>query len=57
MGAAYFLPGERYFSGREVIALKKNKAINKENVYDPMGSYTGLPRDPFERPVQDADDL
>lgn len=24
---------------------------------DPMGSYTGLPIDPFEQPVQDADDL
>ena len=26
-------------------------------IYDPMGSYTGLPKDPFDRPVQDADDL
>ena len=26
-------------------------------VPDPMGSYTGLPKDPFDRPVQDADDL
>lgn len=24
---------------------------------DPMGSYTGRPIDPFEQPVQDADDL
>lgn len=24
---------------------------------DPMGSYTGLTRDPYEKPVQDADDL
>jgi hypothetical protein len=24
---------------------------------DPLGSYTGLPEDPFEKPVQDADDL
>ncbi len=24
---------------------------------DPMGSYTGVPEDPFEEPVQDADDL
>lgn len=24
---------------------------------DPMGSYTGLPEDPLETPVQDADDL
>ena len=26
-------------------------------VADPFGSYTGLVRDPFESPVQDADDL
>ena len=24
---------------------------------DPMGSYTGVPLDPFDDPVQDADDL
>ena len=24
---------------------------------DPMGSYTGIPLDPLEQPVQDADDL
>ena len=24
---------------------------------DPQGSYTGVPRDPEEKPVQDADDL
>jgi hypothetical protein len=24
---------------------------------DPMGSYTGVPADPLEQPVQDADDL
>ena len=24
---------------------------------DPMGSYTGVPADPMEQPVQDADDL
>lgn len=26
-------------------------------IADPMGSYTGIPEDPFEIPVQDADDL
>ena len=26
-------------------------------VTDPNGSYTGRPKDPYERPVQDADDL
>ena len=24
---------------------------------DPLGSYTGRPADPYEKPVQDADDL
>ncbi len=24
---------------------------------DPLGSYTGRPADPMDRPVQDADDL
>ncbi len=24
---------------------------------DPMGSYTGRAKDPYEKPVQDADDL
>ena len=24
---------------------------------DPMGSYTGKPKKPYELPVQDADDL
>ena len=24
---------------------------------DPQGSYTGVPEDPTEKPVQDADDL
>lgn len=24
---------------------------------DPQGSYTGVPQDPKEKPVQDADDL
>ena len=26
-------------------------------VTDPNGSYTGRPKDPEERPIQDADDL
>ena len=26
-------------------------------VADPFGSYTGVPEDPKEKPVQDADDL
>jgi len=30
----------------------------EENIVtDPFGSYTGLTKDPYEKPVQDADDL
>lgn len=32
--------------------MKKEKII-----IDPDGSYTGRPRDPHEKPIQDADDL
>lgn len=28
-----------------------------DSVFDPLGSYTGQPEDPYEVPVQDADDL
>lgn len=30
---------------------------NSSIVTDPFGSYTGTPENPYERPVQDADDL
>ena len=29
----------------------------KKNPTDPLGSYTGMPWDEWEEPVQDADDL
>ena len=32
--------------------MKKDKIVT-----DPNGSYTGRPKDPGEKPVQDADDL
>ena len=31
--------------------------IVRRPLLDPMGSYTGIPADPLEKPVQDADDL
>lgn len=32
--------------------------MKKERIEtDPNGSYTGRPKDPYEKPVQDADDL
>ena len=40
---------------------KKDISIEKgplgRNFMDPLGSYTGVPADPLEQPVQDADDL
>ena len=50
---------------REDYALRKEKIIPKPNVEnsiseintDPLGSWTGTPDDPFDMPVQDADDL
>ncbi len=34
--------------------LKNGSDMHSE---DPLGSYTGVPEDRHERPVQDADDL
>jgi len=31
--------------------------IMHNSVTDPLGMYTGNPEDPYEVPVQDADDL
>jgi hypothetical protein len=36
------------------IPIKNDPALI---VTDPEGSYTGRPMDPYEKPVQDADDL
>lgn len=43
---------------------KDNKNRNVADIYygcpisvDPNGSYTGRPKDPQDKPVQDADDL
>lgn len=37
--------------------MKKGDFIDKKIETDPLGSYTGRPRDKNENPVQDADDL
>lgn len=46
------------------VVFMQNKIMKKKkrkNLYqsknDPLGAYTGTPADPFEKPVQDADDL
>jgi len=45
---------------------KKNRKSKKENAEDfsmksaktdPNGSWTGVPEDEYEKPIQDADDL
>lgn len=35
--------------------LSKKNPLKSQN--DPQGSYTGVPQNPTEKPVQDADDL
>jgi len=35
--------------------MKKDR--ENEIITDPQGSYTGRAKDPYEKPVQDADDL
>ena len=61
-GKAYFVFRERYFWGKEVKNVKVTKKVPaaqplKFDPFDPLGSYTGCPKDPEEKPVQDADDL
>ena len=36
---------------------RKKRAKDMQSNYDPNGSYTGVSKDPNEKPVQDADDL
>jgi len=36
---------------------RQNVFIPRDFPMDPLGSYTGQPIDPFDQPVQDADDL
>lgn len=44
----------------QVINMKK-KSRKKRNLFqsknDPLGAYTGVPENPNDTPVQDADDL
>ena len=56
---------------QEVIMSKRRKTEPVKDIFpqsglmnqinipitDPLGSYTGRPADPYETPVQDADDL
>ena len=42
-------------------SLKKKKQLKEQNseiITDPLGSWTGVPiDDPYDKPIQDADDL
>ena len=52
-----FADAGKYTRGGDIMT-KKKKAEDREHIStDPFGSYTGKPVDPFERPIQDADDL
>ena len=43
---------------REIPYLDPNAPLDRSILAaDPLGSYTGVPTDPEEKPVQDADDL
>ena len=43
---------------RHIPFLNPDLPLDKSIVVtDPLGSYTGVPLDPNEMPVQDADDL
>ena len=46
---------------KKKLAKKKAKELVKEyisdNITDPYGCWTGRPDNPYEVPVQDADDL
>lgn len=37
--------------------LSLDGKLMQDIVTDPFGMYTGIPDDPEERPIQDADDL
>lgn len=35
----------------------KKRRSDARIVTDPLGSWTGVPEDPYDKPIQDADDL
>ena len=52
--------GERHEKGKDNVLPKMVRKVVKAargSDHDPLGSYTGQPDDPHEKPVQDADDL
>lgn len=69
MGQTTLRPGDPGREGEIAMSEKKQKksggpmgkamdlTIWQSAKTDPQGSYTGTPADPYEVPVQDADDL
>lgn len=51
--------GGKFMEKKQDEVMKKSREIisMKSFATDPNGSYTGVPEDYGERPVQDADDL
>ncbi len=39
------------------MSIFKKKKKKFQSKTDPLGSYTGVPENPYETPIQDADDL
>ncbi|MBQ8689108.1 MAG: hypothetical protein IJ515_01945 [Clostridia bacterium] len=46
-------------SKKDLTPNKASNSIGEDNriITDPQGSWTGVPDDPYEKPIQDADDL
>lgn len=42
--------------GRAEFSMNFSEDTEQINT-DPFGSYTGVPNDPYEKPIQDVDDL
>lgn len=57
-----FSPCPQTLLGKGGVNVKEKLKTNpltgfRESTTDPQGSWTGVPADPHEVPVQDADDL
>lgn len=42
---------------KEISMKEKRKPNKSHDNFDPDGSWTGVPKDKNEKPIQDADDL
>lgn len=51
------MPGGVFMSRRKEWTNNRPCEVVDPSNTDPNGMYTGVPREPYEKPVQDADDL